>query len=37
VTYKIHYVGTSFTVKMNSNHKILCRNIVNKQSINVLK
>ena len=37
VTYKMHYVGTTFTLKMNSNDKILCDNIVNKQHINVLK
>ena len=37
VTYKMHYVGTTFTMKMNSNDKILCGNIVNKQHINVLK
>jgi hypothetical protein len=37
VTYKMHYEGTTFTMKMNSNDKILCDNIVNKQHINVLK
>ena len=37
MTYKMHYVGTTFTLKMNSNDKILCDNIVNKQHINVLK
>jgi len=37
VTYKIHYVGTTFALKMNSNDKILSGNIVNKQHINVLK
>ena len=37
VTYKMHYAGTSFTLKMNSNDKILCDNIVNKQHVNVLK
>ena len=37
VTYKMHYVGTTFTMKMNSNDKILCDNIVNKQDIYVLK
>ena len=37
VTYKMHYVGTTFTLKMNSNDKILRDNIVNKQHINVLK
>jgi len=31
------YVGTTFTLKMNSNDKILCDNIVNKQHIDVLK
>ena len=33
VTYKMHYVGTTFNMKMNSNDKILCENIVNKQRI----
>ena len=33
----MHYVGTTFTMKMNSNDKTLCDNIVNKQHINVLK
>ena len=33
----MHYVGTTFTFKMNSNDKILCGNIVNKQHINVLR
>ena len=37
MTYKMHYVGTTFTLKMNSNDKILSNNIVNKQHINVLK
>jgi len=37
VTYKMHYVGKTFTLMMNSNDKILCDNIVNKQHINVLK
>ena len=37
VTYKMHYVGTTFTLKMNSNDKILRDNVVNKQHINVLK
>ena len=37
VTYKMQYVGTTFTMKMNSNDKIVCDNIVNKQHINVLK
>jgi len=37
VNYKMNYVGTTFTMKMNSNDKILCDNIVNKQRINVLK
>ena len=37
VTYKMHYFGTTFTMKINSNDKILCDNIVNKQHINVLK
>ena len=37
VTYKMHYLGTTFTLKMNSNDKILCDNIVNKQHINLLK
>jgi hypothetical protein len=37
VTYKMHYAGTTFTLKMNSNDKILCDNIVNKQHMNVLK
>ena len=37
VTYKVHYVGTTFTMKMNSNDKVLCDNIVNKQHVNVLK
>ena len=33
----MHYVGTTFTLKMNSNDKAFCDNIVNKQHINVLK
>ena len=33
----MHYEGTTFTMKMNSNDKILCDNIVNKHRINVLK
>ena len=33
VTYKVHYVGTTFTLKMNSNDKILCGTIVNKEHI----
>jgi hypothetical protein len=33
----MYYVGTTFTMKINSNDKILCGNIVNKQDINVLK
>jgi hypothetical protein len=33
----MHYVGTTFTMKMNSNHKIVCTNILNKQNINALK
>ena len=37
VTYKMHYVGTTFTLKMNSNDKILRDDIVNKQHTNVLK
>ena len=37
VTYKMHYVGTTFTLKVNSNDTILCDNTVNKQHINVLK
>ena len=37
VIYKMNYVGTAFTMKMNSNDKILCDNIVYKQHINVLK
>jgi hypothetical protein len=37
MTYKMHYVGTTFTLKMNSNDKTLRDNIVNKQRINVLK
>jgi hypothetical protein len=37
VTYKMHYVGTTFTLKMNSDEKILCDNIVDKQRVNVLK
>ena len=37
VTYKMHYVGTTFTLKMNSNDKILRDDIVNKQHINLLK
>ena len=37
VTYKMHYVGTFFTLKMNSNDKILRDNILNKQHSNVLK
>jgi hypothetical protein len=37
VTYKMNYVGTTFTKKMNSNDKTLRDNIVNKQHVNVLK
>ena len=37
VTFKMHYVGATFTLKMNSNDKILCENIVDKQHVNVLK
>ena len=37
VTYKMHYVGTTCTMKMNSNDKTLCDNIANKQRINALK
>ena len=37
VTYKMNYLGTTFTLKMNSNVKILCGNTVDKQNINVLK
>jgi hypothetical protein len=37
VTYKMYYVGTTFTMKMNSNYKILCDNIVNKHNTKVLK
>jgi len=33
----MQYVGTTFTVKMNSSDKIVCDNIANKQDINVLK
>jgi len=33
----MYYVGTTFTMKMNSNNKFVCENIINKQSINVLK
>jgi hypothetical protein len=35
--HKMYYVGTTFTMKMNSNDKILCGNIFNKQHINLLK
>jgi hypothetical protein len=34
---EMNYVGTTFTMKMNSNHKIVCGNIANKQDIIVLK
>jgi hypothetical protein len=37
VTYKMHYVGTTFTMKMNSNDKNLIENVANKQNIYVLK
>ena len=37
VTYKMHYVGTIFTMKMNSNDKIVCDNISNMKDIDVLK
>ena len=37
VTYKMHYVGTTFTLKMNSNYEILCDNIVEKQNTDALK
>jgi hypothetical protein len=33
----MHYLDTTFTMEMNSNDKILCDNIVNKQNVNVLK
>jgi hypothetical protein len=33
----MHYMSTTFTMKMNSNDNILCDNIANKQHINVLK
>jgi hypothetical protein len=31
------YVGTTFTMKMNSNDTISCDDIANKHNINVLK
>ena len=34
--HKMDYVGTTFTLKMNSNDKILYDNIVHKQHIDVL-
>ena len=36
VTYKMNYVGKIFTLKMNSNDKILRDSIANKQHINEL-
>jgi hypothetical protein len=35
--YRLHYVGTTFTMKMNSNNKILCCDMVNNWNISVLK
>jgi hypothetical protein len=32
----MHYLGTTFTMKMNSSDKIVCDNIANKQNFNVL-
>jgi hypothetical protein len=37
VTYKMHYVGTTFTMKMISNDQIMCDSIADKQQINVLE
>ena len=37
VTLKMNYAGTTFTIEMNSNDKILCGNIAYKQNIDVLK
>ena len=37
VTYKMHYVGPTFTMMVKSNDKILFDNISNNQHINVLK
>ena len=37
VTKKRHSVGIFFSMKINSNDKILCDNVVNNQNINVLK
>jgi hypothetical protein len=37
VAPQIHYVGTTFIMKMNSNDITLCDNISNKQNIDVLK
>jgi hypothetical protein len=33
----MYYVGTTFTMKMNSNDTILCGIIVNKQDTDVIK
>jgi hypothetical protein len=37
VTYKMHYLGTIFTMEMNSINKILCDNVVHKKHINALQ
>jgi hypothetical protein len=37
VNQKMNYVCTTVTIKMNSNDKILCGNIVYKEHFNVLK
>jgi hypothetical protein len=37
VTYKMHYAGITFTIKMNSSDKNSSENIVNMQIINVPK
>jgi hypothetical protein len=37
VTKKMQYLGTTFTMKTNSNDKILCGNFFYKQIVNVLK
>ena len=36
MTQKMYYMGTTFTMKIESNDKVLCDNIVNKQHVNAL-
>jgi hypothetical protein len=37
VIQKVFYVATTLTMKMNSNYKIICDNIVNNENIKLLK